>query len=110
MQITKGAVSMFLYEVNHLVDRGENETIRKVNEQMQNKTIVQYLTEKYKGEIDLSLFTGQRWEEEMNNLLCYFSECHAGNERRKWGIYNNGLCLLVSWCAEILRDWSIYTQ
>ena len=28
---------------------------------------------------------------------------YGGNERRKWGIENRGLCLLLSWTSELLK-------
>lgn len=29
---------------------------------------------------------------------------YAGDERRKWGITQNGLCILISWSAQVCRD------
>jgi hypothetical protein len=31
---------------------------------------------------------------------------YAGNERRKWGIENLGLCLLLAWTNEIIQQGS----
>jgi hypothetical protein len=31
---------------------------------------------------------------------------YAGQERRKWGIENKGLCLLVAWTMEIIQQGS----
>jgi hypothetical protein len=107
--LTTGFVSVFLYEVNVLVDKGYTETLDEVNKQMQNKNIVDFLIGKYGSEIDFSLFTGQR-KQEIDELFHDFSIAHEGNERRKWGIENNGLCLLVSWTAEIIRDWEHYVK
>ena len=32
---------------------------------------------------------------------------HRGNERRKFGVSNNGICLLIAWLAELVqrRAW-----
>jgi hypothetical protein len=31
---------------------------------------------------------------------------YAGQERRKWGVENKGLCLLVAWTMEIIQQGS----
>jgi len=33
-------------------------------------------------------------------------EGYAGNERRKWGIENLGLCLLLAWTNKIIQQGS----
>lgn len=108
MSISKGTLSVFLYEVNVMVDQGEKESIDIVNQKMQNGAIVEYIAEKYKGKIDLSLLIDHPNGKQLNKMLQDFSNAHAGNERRKWGITNNGLCLLVSWTAELIRDLEHY--
>ena len=35
----------------------------------------------------------------LNDILA----AQRGNERRKWGIENSGLCLLVAWANEIMQ-------
>jgi len=110
MKLTKGAVSVFLYEVNHLVDNEYKESIENIHEQMKNGDIIGYLANKYKNEIDLSLLNGQDWGHQLNQIFTDMSNVFAGNERRKWGIEKNGLCLLVSWAAEIIRDFEVFTK
>ena len=38
-------------------------------------------------------------EQEWNDIWSAF----AGDERRKWGVKNGGLCLLIAWTGEILQ-------
>lgn len=54
--------------------------------------------------------TGAARIEAISILLRDFSECYHGNERRKWGLVNNGLCVIVSWCAGIMSDWKTYEE
>lgn len=35
-----------------------------------------------------------------------FRDCHSGNEMRKWGIENSGLCLLLAWTNEMIQQGS----
>jgi hypothetical protein len=108
--ISYGGLSMFLYEVNVLVDRGFKEDIETVNQYMQREEIVEYIANKYGDQVDFSLLLNRQWGKDLNVLLRNMSDANAGNERRKWGIENNGLCLLVSWTAEIIRDWDHYKK
>jgi len=46
----------------------------------------------------------------MQNFVRYYHEQmhqmydgYAGNERRKWGIENYGLCILLAWTNEIIQ-------
>lgn len=34
-------------------------------------------------------------------------DCYGGGERRKWGVQNSGLCLLVAWTTGLifLKEW-----
>jgi len=104
MTLTKGAVSMFLYEVNHLVDEGKFESLQVVKQHMENKDVVEWLSNTYENDIDLSLFVGKEWAPLMNEKMYEFNSVHDGNEHRKWGISKNGLCLLVAWSAEMLLN------
>lgn len=39
------------------------------------------------------------YEEKMNQIY----NAYAGDERRKWGVQNLGLCLVLAWTNEIIQ-------
>lgn len=106
-------ISYFIYEVVILVDKGFKEQIRKVNEEMQEGRIIDYLSRKY-DDFDGMHFLIEESDKNSNirkkaiNMLLQEYSCNfSGKEARKWGIENNGLCVLISWSVEMMRDWKI---
>lgn len=104
-------ITQFIQEVADLIDRGEKYSIEEINSHIENKDIIDWLEKKYPfksdNKLDLSLFG----KEDRNFIHEKFYDHWAGyvgTEYRKWGIKNNGLCLLVSWGTEIVR--SIYEE
>ena len=61
--------------------------------------------------IDLSLLL-DREDDELNfegNYVRHLQSIYggyAGQERRKWGVENKGLCLLIAWTTEIIQRGS----
>lgn len=104
--LVKNGLTMLMYEVNRLVDNGHKESIEDIVEQMFNDNLVEYLQEKYKGNIDLSSFKpdGPYVPKEINKVYLDYASYISGNENRKWGINNNGLCLIVSTGISLLRN------
>lgn len=104
-QIT--VITTFIHEMSFLVDKGISFSIEEVNSHIENKDVVDWLEKEFpfdsqKG-IDFSLFR-QSHREYIHEKLESIWGGYAGQERRKWGITNNGLCLLISWSIEIVRD------
>ena len=56
-------------------------------------------------EADLSLLTEESVNEYQAGLADIYGG-YAGNERRKWGVGNRGLCLLIAWTAELIQRGS----
>lgn len=104
--LVKNGITMLMYEVNRLVDDGQKESVKDIVDHMFNGDLVEYLRDKYKENIDLSSFnsSGPYSIKEINKAYSDFAGYISGNERRKWGISNNGLCLIVSTGIDLLRD------
>ncbi len=104
------ALTLIILELNHLIDSGKYNhiTIDDVHKAIEQKQIIPYLRETTKGDSDFSLYGGdgpysgfvEYYHEQMEQIYGGY----AGNERRKWGIENLGLCLLLAWTNEIIQQ------
>ena len=110
MALNKGAVSGFLYEVNSLVDRGYSESVKVITEEMLENNIVEYIIRKYPGLTETGILLLPEDIQTLRQVLSDFSCNHSTKAKSGWKITNNGLCLLVSWSAEILRDWDEFIK
>jgi len=106
------ALTLLILEFNHLIDTGKynNITIDEVYEVIEQKRIIPFLTEKTKGDADFSSYRDdgpysnfvEDYHEQMENLY----HGYAGDEKRKWGVENMGLCLLVAWTNQLIQQGS----
>jgi hypothetical protein len=90
------------FEINHLLDAGEKLSFDQVRAAMEKKELIELLDMNFKDRIDLSLIKNEdrnEMEEEFNDI----SIALFGNERRKFGIENNGLCLIQAYIIEYLQ-------
>ena len=106
------ALTLLILELNHLIDSGKYSqiTIEDVHKAIEQKRIIPFLKETTQGDSDFSLFGP---EGPYSAFVGYYHEQmyqiyggYAGNERRKWGIENLGLCLLLAWTNEIIQQGS----
>ena len=106
-------VTMFIQDLSFLLDKKVEFSVEEVNKHIEDKDVIDWLEETFpngseKG-LDFSL-----WENKHRNWLHEKLENiwggYAGSERRKWGIENNGLCLLISWATEIVRECDFDTK
>ncbi len=103
------AITQFIQEVSALIDRGFSYPIELVREHIENKDVIDWLKQESKdiAGVCFSIFDNETEKENIefihNKLYDYFCG-YYGDEKRKWGITNNGLCLLISWSTEIIRD------
>ncbi|MEC5424279.1 hypothetical protein QGM71_12330 [Virgibacillus sp. C22-A2] len=100
-------VSQFIQECSYLVDHGAAYSVEEVEKHIEEKDLIDWLEQEYpfgsELGLDFSLFKKQHRDylhEQYDSILGGYQ----GDERRKWGIENNGLTLLISWGTEILRD------
>jgi len=105
-------LTLLILEFNHLIDTGKYNhiSIEDIHTQIENKNIIDYLRNVTAGDSDFSMFTT---EGPYSDYLEYYHEQmyqlyggYAGNERRKWGVENLGLCLLVAWTNELIQQGS----
>ena len=106
------ALTLLILELNRLIDSGKYNqiTIKDVHKAIEQKRIIPFLIETTQGDSDFSPFGA---EGPYSGFVEYYHEqmyqiygSYAGNERRKWGIENLGLCLLLAWTNEIIQQGS----
>lgn len=104
------ALTLLILELNHLIDSGKYNhiTIKDVHQVVEHKRTIPFLTETTKGDADFSLYgvdgpyTGfvDFYHEQMYQIYSGY----AGDEHRKWGVENLGLCVLLAWTNEIIQQ------
>jgi hypothetical protein len=100
-------ITHFIQDISFLIDKGVSFSVEEINSHIENKNLVDWLEGEFpfrsENGLDFSLFKDSHrdWIHEKYDDIFGGYE---GQERRKWGIENNGLCLLISWGTEIIRD------
>lgn len=103
-------LTLLILEFNHLIDTGKYQgiTIEDAHREIQNKNIIPYLAKETAGDSDFSMFTeGDFYADYVkyyNEQMYQIYGGSAGDERRRWGVKNSGLCLLVAWTNEIVQQ------
>jgi len=106
-------LSYVLLEINAIIDTGKYDyiSINDIHREIESGTVLRYLAKEAASDIDLSLIL-DREDDELNfesNYIRHLQSIYggyAGQERRKWGIENKGLCLLIAWTIEIIQRGS----
>jgi hypothetical protein len=95
-------LTFLAFYLNGAIDTGKysNITCEQVREAIETRTVFDFLDSHLGMDIDLSIFSAERrkeLEEEWNDML-------AIRARKKFGVENNGLCLLVAFCLEGIQQ------
>lgn len=98
-------LSYFVFEVNAALDTGKYDhlTIEDVEERIKNMEVVPWLRSTMGDDVDLSLFDGPAGNELHEGLFDIYGG-YKGQESRKWGVRQRGLCLLVAWTVELIQQ------
>lgn len=104
-------LTLLILEYNALIDSGKYDdiTISDVHKHIKEGTVLRFIKERAQGDVGLSLHLSasavdQSFEEYYARCLRATYYAYAGDERRKWGVQNRGLCLLVAWTNEIIQQ------
>lgn len=101
-----GLATFLVIKMNQLLD---NEELRdklsfdQVRDEVAAGNIIQFLRDIFGDDIDLSLFN-EKNESEFNKAMTEISLNLLDRESRKFGVQNNGLCLLVAYCVELIQE------
>lgn len=106
---TLACLSMVLFGLSVLADSGETDdiTIEEVKKHAYEGDLIEFLTAKGGGVFASGFLEASSWKE----FRAWYVEqirdnCRSmeGRERRKYGIKNRGICLLISYTAEIIQQ------
>ena len=110
--IKLNSLTLLVLEINQLIDSKEFHeiSIKEVCAWIENENILPALAKRTENFSDFSpFFDGGPYSEfvdyyhkQMKKIL----NAYAGNEQRKWGIQNMGLCLLLAWTNELIQQGS----
>lgn len=104
------ALTLLILELNHLIDTGEfnDISIDDVYREIERKNILPFLKEATKGRSDFSLYSedgpyagfSDFYHERMERI----HSAYAGDHRRRWGVENLGLCLVLAWTNQLVQQ------
>jgi hypothetical protein len=103
------ALTLLVLHVNSLVDSGKYNdiSIKDVHKAIEGKRVLRFLQERCGSDIDLSIHlesnTYGNFEDFYERSIGEIFGGYAGQERRKWGVENLGLCLILAWTNEIIQ-------
>lgn len=100
MRITN--LTFLAFYLNGAIDTGRygDITCEQVREEIEAKTIFDFLNTRLGNDIDLSIFDTVKRKELENEWW----DMLGIRARRKFGVENNGLCLLVAFCLEGIQQ------
>ncbi|MDE9462339.1 hypothetical protein [Xenorhabdus bovienii] len=100
-------VTLLILQLNSAIDSGKYNdiTIDEVHDAIYQKKLLKFLKQSCGKDIDLSLHLDEhfRFEEDYEKRMNDLYSVYVGNESRKWGIKNSGLCLVLAWTCEIIQ-------
>lgn len=93
-----GYLTFLAFNLNGAIDTGKygNVTYREVADHVDAGTIFDFLGTRLAKDIDLSIFDAER----KTALVAEWQDMRGVDARRKFGVENNGLCLLMAYCLE----------
>jgi hypothetical protein len=102
-------LTMILFGLSVLMDEGDCDdvTLDEVKEHAKKGDLIAFLTEKGGGVFASGFLESPDWAEFVHwyeNEIA--AQCHSmhGRERRKYAIQNRGICLLISYTAELIQQ------
>ena len=109
-------LTLLILKINHLIDLGKYDeiTIEEIYKAINDGTVLRYLKEKAGNDIDLSIHLNSRTFNDFESWyvehLQSLYDAYSGDENRKWGVQNKGLCLLLAWTNEIIQQGSGWVE
>ncbi len=110
IEIKTNHLTLLILELNAAIDTGKHRdiTIEEVKQHIDEGDILEYLNTRLGDDIDLSLLLhpnyGLQEGRAITTALQSLRGAYGGDERRKWGVQNSGLCLMVAWVNEMVQQ------
>ena len=104
--MTRNQLTLLILELNAAIDRGQSASLDEVHEHIRARDVFVWLKKSF-TDMDLSPYLEGSYlagSKEISEGWLRILDAYAGNERRKWGVQNNGLCLLLAWTNELVQQ------
>jgi hypothetical protein len=95
-------LTFLAFELNAQLDAGHRLDYAETRQHIELRDIFQWLKREL-PDLDLSIIVGQPEEGEIIEDVWY-SLWNAVDARRKFGVQNNGLCLLLAYTIEMIQN------
>jgi hypothetical protein len=98
------------FELNSLVDRGFSMPIDEAKLFCERGKVLEELQKKFifkQTSFDLSLLLEEKYDyivEAKNEINSKFADMTGINERKKYGVLKNGLCLLIAYAQVLIQQ------
>lgn len=96
--ISRRSVCKFGFELNRIIDAGASETFDTIENQIEDRTLVEYLVGKYKLEIPEDSFPV------LNDWFAAYQIHDSGEFTAKYGVSRNGLNVVMALILRMLDD------
>lgn len=105
-------LTLLILQLNSLLDSGQYDsiTLDEVKKRIRDGSVLDYIQERAGRDVDLGLHLSSAAF--TTNYIAYLQailDGYDGDEARRWGVKNRGLCLLIAWTNEILQQGSGWT-
>lgn len=107
MKMDVTALTLLILRINMMIDSGKYSeiSISNIHDAIEGKRVLRFLKERAGDDINLRIHLDNTY----GDFETYYEDCleriygaYAGDERRRWGVQNSGLCLLLAWTSEIV--------
>lgn len=98
------SLTLLIMQINAAIDSGKHQTISvsDVHKAIERGSLLKFLKVSIGQDLYSSVYDG--FEEDYEEAITQIYHGYAGDERRKWGVQNQGLCLVVAWTNEIIQQ------
>jgi len=103
-------LTFLILNLNFLIDHGLHQgvSLDVVKRRIRRGDVLDWLGHWFKGYVDVSPYMHDRAiYDAVTRGLQQMLEGYDGDERRKWGVANNGICLLLAWTAALVQQHAL---
>jgi hypothetical protein len=99
-------LAMTLFGLSAMLDSGQHDdiTVEDVKRHSRGGDLLKFLRDRNGGSFAMGIAEGNEFGRWYAKQIADKCEATDGRERRKYGIENRGLCLLISYTAEIVQN------
>lgn len=98
------SLTLLILQINAAIDSGKYQevSISDIHKAIENSSFLKFLKTTFGKDLLSSAYDG--FEEFYEDAIARIYHGYAGDERRKWGVQNQGLCLVIAWTSEIIQQ------